>query len=73
VNTIASTNLFARSKVAFWRWGKFSSPLAWGSGAFWSPLDFGCGSAWVDGARSDSDHLLRRADCWGLSSGGAID
>jgi len=29
-------------------------------------------SAWVDGARSDSDNLLRRVDFWRLSSGGAI-
>ena len=30
------------------------------------------GSTWVDGARSDSDNLLRRNDFWRLSSGGAI-
>jgi len=28
---------------------------------------------WADGAWSDSDDLLRRADFWRLSSGGAID
>jgi len=73
VNTIASMNLFATAKVAFWCWGTFLSALALGCGGFCSPLDLGCGNAWADGARSDSDDLLRRADFWRLSTGGAID
>jgi len=73
MNTIASMNFFATSTVAFWCWGTFRSALALGCGAFWSPLDFGFGSAWADGAWSDLDDLLRKADFWHLSSGGAID
>jgi len=73
VNTIASMNLFATSKVAFWCWGTFLSLLALGCGAFWSPLDMlGSTSARVDGAWSDSNNLLRRVNNWRLSSGGAI-
>jgi len=73
VNTIASMNLFATSKVAFWCWGMFRSLLALGCGRFGSPLHLlGSTSARADGARSDSDNLLRRDDFWRLSSGGAI-
>jgi len=72
MNTIASLNFFATLKVAFWCRGTFLAAQALGCGTFWSPLELDSGSAWVDGARSDSDELLRRVDFWRLSSGGAI-
>jgi len=73
VNTIASMNYFVTSKVASWCWGICWSALALGCRTFWYPLGFGCGSTCADGARSDLDGLLKRADFWRLSSGGAID
>jgi len=73
VNTFASMNLFATSKVAFWSCWMCWSILALGCGVFWSPLHLmGSTSTRADGARSDSYTLLRRVDFWGLSSGGGI-
>jgi len=44
-----------------------------GCGIFWSPLGLlGSTSAQEDCALSDSDDLLRRDECWRVSSGGAI-
>ena len=57
VNTIASMNRFATSKVAFWCWG-----------TLWSPLALGSGSACTT---SDSRDMLM-TDFWRLSNGGAI-
>jgi len=72
VNTIASMNLFATSKVACRYWGIMWSALILGCETFWSPLDLCRGSTRVDGAWSDSENWLRRVDFWHLSSGGAI-
>ena len=73
MNTIASMNPRAKSKVAFCCWGTFSSLLALGCGIFRSPLDLlGSTSAREDGALSDSNNLLRRDDFCRFSNGGAI-
>lgn len=71
MNTIASMNLFAISKVAIGI-GQHSD-LHWPSVVEHSGLD----QTWVVAAlgrmvQSDSDHLLKRVDFWHLSSGNAI-
>jgi len=68
VNTIASMNLFAISKVACWCWGMLWSPLTFRWGTFWSPLALGSGSACTT---SDSRDMLM-TDFWRLNNGGAI-
>jgi len=68
VNTIASMNSFATSKVAFCCWGTLWSPLAFGWGTLWSPLAMGRESACTT---SDSHHMLM-ADYWHLSNGGVM-
>jgi len=68
VNTMASMNLFATSKVAFWCWGTLWSPPAFGWGTFWSPTALWSRSACTT---SDSRDMLM-TDFWRLSNGGAI-
>ena len=60
VNTIASMNHFASSKVACWCWETLWSPPAFGWGTFWSPPGLEVGAP-----------VLRqtRVICWWLTFG----
>jgi len=68
VNKIASMNLFATSKVAFWCWGTLWSPPAFGWGTFWSPRVLGSRSA----CTTSDLHDMLMTDFWRLSNGGVI-
>jgi len=53
--------------------GNFWSALGLGCWTFWSPPVLRCCSACTFGAQSDLHNLLKRADFWRFSSGGADD
>jgi len=68
VNTIASLNHLATSKVTFWCGGTLWSPLAIGWGTFWSRPAMGSGNVCMT---SDLCDMLM-VDFWHLNNGGAM-